>query len=1059
MRLRNTMFFQGNLKVGRGGLIKARLTVASGPLQGANRNDREDANDLHSELHAAVEVGARVGKRLSSDRNSFASVCHGADLCAMPVPWVLRLSLRKVTNLRDDEFDKDDLLDNVQRNKTHTELHVGNSPKNRRLKVLKIGKNALGEEAVAALGFALSINDSLKILDIGGINRDDEKHNTVGPMGAMSLSYGIEHNTTLTDLSLWDTKIDTEPGLEYIRAAVKMRGKELHIEMEDRHLVDIDERQVTEAISKRNKEAKKRLLKKGDEDGFSSVISEAFAKMVFGNLLEFDDAMNLLRFTDSKDRTCRFMALTNNNTRAWAKAFGMYLGRFEIGRAIHESKTCSVFFATDINDNASVALKLLEEKKHFLAEIEARKKNPSGCLQLLNNDTGIADALANDLCLVMPRGSKSLFEAINTERFAGHNLDKVREISYEPAKSSMFSDHENGHLRRKPPGQKRPSSRSADYEDFILIDLDASAKVNEEISDKASTGYVAPETARWFFRDELTSSGTTSRPIASAAMDIWSFGVMLFQLLTGTKLFQVDEADDNLVHASDKLELANWLTISKERLDRIGSSLKCSSAECAAARDLVRMCLQGVATERIEMSELLYHPFFDKMREPPGQDVQLAHGKVAWVDQPARRLPVGRTGMPRRIISLHRRIVPRRFSLFRKSQHDGSMTDLTSDQIANRDDRDEIIEIPAYHFFLSHMQIEASGIVKDLLLGLERISLSAWVDMRSSDLTLRGMHRGVLDSENFVMVLTKNVLFRPFCLIELMYAVNHFSGGDATNSNRLKQRIFFVVEEDSRFYSWSAKDDVPWTHETPHPRKGDVDKLYQDLENMKTLFGIESPEDLLNKVQVAVEHCSKIPYRRRMFEEDAMLAALASAAGLKGPRIEELPMQRKDALSLAVVCQKKSSVGKELRNLIQLHLGAAPEKSIVKANVILVLLDPYCEGEVYASLSKDQVRENLENHSARLLAVQNGWFAYVKDRSKQPKVEGSIGSKDNDAQEPFWSDGYGQQLRDWLTGDLEVLTWRGKRDDPTFINEHERNALGRELVHRAFKLLPTEINR
>ncbi|GBG25471.1 Hypothetical Protein FCC1311_016902 [Hondaea fermentalgiana] len=101
------------------------------------------------------------------------------------------------------------------------------------------------------------------------------------------------------------------------------------------------------------------------------------------------------------------------------------------------------------------------------------------------------------------------------------------------------------------------------------------------------------------------------------------FGVVLFQMPSGTELFMVDESDDNLVTRHDKVELMNWLALDDERLHRIkcrhekdeeqekegedddemdghedGSKtdgLDADAYEIEAARDLVRFCLRGDA--------------------------------------------------------------------------------------------------------------------------------------------------------------------------------------------------------------------------------------------------------------------------------------------------------------------------------------------------------------------------------------------------------------------------------------------------------------------------------
>eukprot|EP00052_Salpingoeca_macrocollata_P030311 m.317866 g.317866 ORF g.317866 m.317866 type:complete len:112 (+) comp23081_c0_seq11:1612-1947(+) len=71
-----------------------------------------------------------------------------------------------------------------------------------------------------------------------------------------------------------------------------------------------------------------------------------------------------------------------------------------------------------------------------------------------------------------------------------------------------------------------------------------------------------------------------------------------------------------------------------------------------------------------------------------------------------------------------------------------------------------------HHFFLSHFQKEAADTVKALFYDFRYHHCSAWIDMRAQVITAEAMRAGVRDSDYFVLVLTANVLNRPFCLLE-----------------------------------------------------------------------------------------------------------------------------------------------------------------------------------------------------------------------------------------------------------------------------------------------------
>eukprot|EP01048_Picozoa_sp_COSAG05_P005277 COSAG05_NODE_309_length_11646_cov_7.176929_4_plen_1176_part_00 len=115
------------------------------------------------------------------------------------------------------------------------------------------------------------------------------------------------------------------------------------------------------------------------------------------------------------------------------------------------------------------------------------------------------------------------------------------------------------------------------------------------------------------------------------------------------------------------------------------------------------------------------------------------------------------------------------------------------------DDASPPMQVPSIcHFFLSHFQKEAADLVRSLFLMLEKSGCSCWLDMEAENLTLEGMRQGVAAAECFVLVLTKGVLFRPYCIEEIFMAV------------KLRKPVVLIVEQDPKYSPWSYED---WRNE------------------------------------------------------------------------------------------------------------------------------------------------------------------------------------------------------------------------------------------------------
>jgi len=249
---------------------------------------------------------------------------------------------------------------------------------------------------------------------------------------------------------------------------------------------------------------------------------------------------------------------------------------------------------------------------------------------------------------------------------------------------------------------------------------------------------------------------------AHQSFDVWSLGVVLFELLAGRHLFSQDISDDSMVNSADVTKLCLWLVASDDLLDSVLPDAACGEddGEASTLRNdachLVRWCLQGDSRLRPTVTEILTHRLLGgDGAQAPAASLEPASDRGFELVEPEEQQASHRMG-----------IVPQASHRMR------------------------------YHMFISHMQSEASGDVGTLYYMLGALGVSCWRDQNTDEITEQAMRQGVYDSDIFVLFLTNSVLSRYFCLKEITWALE------------FKKPIFMIVETEDRFWSW---DYTRWT--------------------------------------------------------------------------------------------------------------------------------------------------------------------------------------------------------------------------------------------------------
>ena len=159
---------------------------------------------------------------------------------------------------------------------------------------------------------------------------------------------------------------------------------------------------------------------------------------------------------------------------------------------------------------------------------------------------------------------------------------------------------------------------------MVLIDLDASAEIDTGFScSKYSSAYIPPEmiclegekhaVKSWSLgknfdgQDVIVKEGHYSELIhASHTHDVWSFGVVLYQLFTGYLLFSADNNDN--IDDDDMKQLYEFTDEFKQkRLMKINNLVM---------RNLISQMLNKDPSKRPSMEKILKHPFVTNQSNP-----------------------------------------------------------------------------------------------------------------------------------------------------------------------------------------------------------------------------------------------------------------------------------------------------------------------------------------------------------------------------------------------------------------------------------------------------------
>ncbi len=225
------------------------------------------------------------------------------------------------------------------------------------------------------------------------------------------------------------------------------------------------------------------------------------------------------------------------------------LCRYRLAQAVtHQSGTARVVFAEDEADDESaygkpVALKLMSDPKAVEREVSQlhRSKHDDNrhLVRALRFHLTHDDASLNDSgytsCVVFPRGDRTLSDAIIHDMFAGRIHDvsafaMIRDVMLQLSAGLLHLHESCGavHCDFKPMNAMQFGLT------WKIIDFDCAVLIGQPAGRKGSTLVAPPELIVLDGPQPILRDPESDRRLlADPSYDVWSFGVVLYYLVTG----------------------------------------------------------------------------------------------------------------------------------------------------------------------------------------------------------------------------------------------------------------------------------------------------------------------------------------------------------------------------------------------------------------------------------------------------------------------------------------------------------------------------------------------
>jgi serine/threonine-protein kinase len=322
-----------------------------------------------------------------------------------------------------------------------------------------------------------------------------------------------------------------------------------------------------------------------------------------------------------------------------ALSAGTRLGPYEILAPLGAGGMGEVYRATDTKLGREVAIKTLPPEVTGDSERLARFQREAHLLASLNHPH-IAAIYGFEEADGKPFLVLELVEGENLQQRLERGaipVDETLEIAKQMAEG-LEAAHEKGIVHRdlKPANVKLTPDGKVKVLDFGLAKAWAGDSVTGSSSDLSQSPTLAHSgtqagvilgTAAY-----MSPSQARGKPVDKRA-DIWAFGVVLFEMLTGQRLFSGDEVSDTL--ASILKDEPNWTLLPADTPHRLSDLLRRSLRKDARNR------LRDIGDARIELEETIAGGRDEARADSPSMPPSVSQRGLPWTIAGAAILALG----------------------------------------------------------------------------------------------------------------------------------------------------------------------------------------------------------------------------------------------------------------------------------------------------------------------------------------------------------------------------------------------------------------------------------